>query len=143
MRNLRESDHGKIIPIVDGWWGRPVSKKLPRLFFRHFEDTSFVVEESGEVVAFLVGFVSQSRADEAYIHFAGVHPASRGHGLARKLYETFFEMVRKRGCDTVRCISSPANEGSIAFHRTMGFEVEVRSDYDDEGEAKVVFAIEL
>ena len=36
-----------------------------------------------------VGFMSQSRPAEAYIHFVGVHPDERGHGLGRRLYEHF------------------------------------------------------
>ncbi|MGH3087918.1 MAG: GNAT family N-acetyltransferase [Rubrobacteraceae bacterium] len=149
MRNLRESDHHAIVSVVDGWWERPVSEKFPRLFFRHFEDTSFVVEENGEIVAFLLGFVSQSRKDEAYIHFAGVHPEHRGRGAAKSLYERFFDETRERGCERVRCITSPANRASIAFHEHLGFDIEpgngeseavpVHSNYDGDGKSKVVF----
>lgn len=149
MRNLRESDHERIVSVVDEWWGRPMSHNLPKLFFRHFEDTSFVVEEDGEIVAFLIGFASQSRPGEAYVHFAGVHPNHRGRGFARMLYKTFFDEARKRGCSRVRCITSPANEASIAFHKRLGFYIEtgggesggtpVHLDYDGDGEPKVVF----
>lgn len=127
-----------------------MSRKLPRLFFRHFGDTSFVAEEDGALVGFLVGFVSQGVAGEAYIHFVGVHPAYRARGVGRRLYEAFFEKARYRGCDTVRCITSPANKGSIAFHTRMGFEilpgdgevdeVSFHTDYDGGGEDRVVFS---
>jgi len=123
--------------------------KLPRLFFRHFGDTSFVVEEDGEIVAFLVGFVSQGVPGEAYIHFVGVHPEHRGRGIGARLYGLFFDAVRVRGCTRVRCVTSPANKGSIAFHERMGFGVEVgdvevggvpvHEDYDGDGREKVVF----
>jgi predicted GNAT superfamily acetyltransferase len=149
MRNLRESDHRAIVAAVDEWWGRPVSQNLPRLFFRHFEDTSFVVEEEGEIFAFLIGFVSQSRREEAYIHFAGVHPEHRGRGVAKSLYERFFDAARMRGCSRVRCITSLANETSIAFHARMGFGIEagdgesggvsVHRNHDGDGKPKVVF----
>lgn len=139
MRNLRESDHRAIISVVDEWWGRPMAHNLPRLFFRYFEDTSFVVEEDGEISAFLIGFVSQSRRDEAYIHFVGASPGHRGRGAAKSLYEKFFDEARRRGCERVRCITSPVNEGSIAFHRSLGFAVETHSDYDGNGKPKVVF----
>lgn len=122
---------------------------LPRLFFRHFEDTSFVIEEGGEIVAFLLGFVSQSQPGEAYIHFVGVHLDHRKRGVAKTLYERFFEEARERGCETVRCITSPVNKGSIAFHERMGFGIEagdgasdgtpVHLDYDGDGQPKVVF----
>ena len=61
---------------------------------------------------------------EAYIHFVGVSPDRRGAGLGRHLYERFFDDVRARGRTPVHCVTSPANEGSVAFHRALGFEVE-------------------
>ena len=141
FRELRESDHATVISVVNAWWGgRPVADKLPRLFFRLFTETSFAVEVDGQLVAFLVGIVG-SPADEAYVHFVGVHPDYRSAGLGRRLYERFFEEARSRGSRSVRAITSPVNEGSIAFHRRMGFEIlaGAHSDYDGDGKEKVVF----
>ncbi len=102
VRQLREADHGPVVAVVDGWWGgRRVADKLPRLFFRYFAGTSFAVEEDGEIVAFLVGFVG-SPADEAYVHFVGVRPDRRSRGLGRQLYGMFFDEARRRGCRSVR-----------------------------------------
>lgn len=153
FRGLRESDHATVIAVVDGWWGgRPVADKLPRLFFRLFCETSFAVEEDGDLVAFLIGIVG-SPADEAYVHFVGVHPEHRLGGLGRRLYEEFFEKAHGRGCRSVRAITSPVNGGSIAFHERMGFEVvggdrqtggvSVHPDYDGDGKEKVVFRRDL
>lgn len=149
FRELRESDHATVIAAVDEWWGgRHVADKLPRLFFRLFRETSFAVQEDGELVAFLVGIVG-SPPDEAYVHFVGVHPEHRSGGIGRRLYEHFFEEASRRGCRSVRAITSPVNRGSIAFHGRMGFEVvqgdlgmegvSVHSDYDGDGKEKVVF----
>lgn len=149
LRQLRESDHGPVVAAVDGWWGgRRVADKLPRLFFRYFTETSFAAEEDGELVAFLVGIVG-SPADEAYIHFVGVRPDLRWRGMGRLLYETFFDEARRRGCRSVRAITSPVNTGSIGFHTSMGFEVlkgdkleggvSVHTDYDGDGRDRVVF----
>jgi ribosomal protein S18 acetylase RimI-like enzyme len=148
IRELRESDHRQVVSVVDGWWGgRRMADKLPRLFFRYFGETSFVVEEDGAMIAFLVGFVGD--AEEAYIHFVGVHPEHRNRGIGRRLYATFFEEARRRGCQRVRCITSPVNEDSIAFHKRLGFwivegdrevgGVSVHPDYDGDGKDKVVF----
>jgi ribosomal protein S18 acetylase RimI-like enzyme len=115
---------------------------LPKLFFLHFEGTSFVAEDGdGKLVAFLIGFLSQTDAEEAYIHFVGVAPEQRGSGLGRALYERFFEVVRADGRTRVRCVTSPANTESIAFHESLGFAVEsVAKDYDGPGEDRVLFA---
>ncbi len=98
---------------------------LPKLFFIHFEGTSFVAEaEDGELLGFVCGFLSQTADDEAYIHFVGVTPEDRGEGLGRALYERFFDEARANGRSVVRCVTSPLNQGSLAFHQALGFEVE-------------------
>lgn len=122
---------------------------LPKLFFVHFRQTSFVAEHSGNVVGFLIGFISQTFRSEAYIHFAGVHPEFRKRGLGCALYERFFEAVKKAGCGAVRCVTSPVNKGSVAFHLRMGFTMEpakrsiegipIAENYDGKGEDRVLF----
>jgi ribosomal protein S18 acetylase RimI-like enzyme len=118
---------------------------LPRLFFLHFEGTSFVAEdEAGELLGFLCGFLSQTNPDEAYIHFVGVSPAHRGEGIGRALYERFFDEVRAEGRSVVRCVTSPLNQESVAFHEALGFAVDrVAEDYDGPGEDRVLLAKRL
>src|SRR5919202_4430977 len=109
IRNAEPSDHARVAAVIDDWWGgRAMRDMLPRLFFVHFRETSFVAEDDGELVGFLNGFLSQTHADEAYVHFVGVHPAHRGGGLARELYERFFAVARAHGRSVVRCVTSPA-----------------------------------
>jgi RimJ/RimL family protein N-acetyltransferase len=44
----------------------------------------------------------------------------------------------------VRCVTSPANERSVAFHESLGFEVErVVTDYDGPGEDRVLLVKRL
>lgn len=153
IRHLEESDHGPVVAVVNGWWGgRRVADKLPRLFFRYFSGTSFAAEEDGRLVAFLVGVVG-SPAEEAYIHFVGVHPEHRSRGLGRRLYGMFFDEARRRGCRSVRAVTSPVNKGSIGFHASMGFGimegdgthdgVSIHYDYDGDGKDRVVFVREI
>jgi len=133
IRQLQEADYETIIEAIDDWFdGRQMSHLLPRIFFIHFRPTSFVIEEDGRVMGFLAGFVSQTYPDQAYIHFVGNEANYRGRGLGRQIYSTFFETVRRLGCTTVRCISSPVNSGSIAFHTRMGFRIE-RSNGERHG----------
>ena len=138
IRALDPADYGRVIAVVDEWWGgRAMAAMLPKLFFVHFRDTSFAWEEDGELYGFLCGFRSQTFPDEAYIHFVGVDPAQRGRGIARSLYERFFDAVQP--CSVVRAVTSPMNERSVAFHRALGFEVErVDAAYDGGGEARVL-----
>lgn len=82
-----------------------------------------MVERDGELVAFLVGFLCPTHADEAYIHFVGVDRSHRGRGVARDLYERFFELARADGRRVVRAVTAPLNTGSVEFHRRLGFRV--------------------
>ena len=112
---------------------------LPKLFFVHFADTSFVAEREGELAGFLVGFLSQSEPEEAYVHFVGVSPDERGTGLGRELYERFFAVARSRGRRRVSCVTSAANTGSLAFHQAIGFAAgPPQPAYDGPGEDRVV-----
>jgi len=138
IRQLQEADYETIIEAIDDWFdGRQLSYLLPRIFFIHFRPTSFAIEENGRVIGFLAGFVSQTYLEQAYIHFVGIEPNYRGRGLGRQLYSIFFETVRRLGCTTVRCITSPVNSGSIAFHTRMGFRIE-RSNEERHGIACMI-----
>jgi ribosomal protein S18 acetylase RimI-like enzyme len=139
IRHAEAADYARVIDVVDEWWGgRQMAAMLPKLFFVHFRDTSFVAEDDGELTGFLCGFRSQTYDDEAYIHFVGVHPDRRAAGLGRALYERFFAAVAPRAI--VRAVTGPVNERSIAFHKAMGFEVDrVDDDYDGQGQARVLF----
>ena len=141
IRHAEPSDHARVVAVIDGWWGgREMRDMLPRLFFTHFRDTSFVAEdESGELAGFLCGFLSQTYPDQAYVHFVGVSPEQRRAGLARDLYERFFSAARTAGRTSVHCVTSPANAASVAFHQRLGFEIEAEVEgYDGAGESRVL-----
>jgi len=150
IRNAEPADYQQIIKDVNDWWGgRRMSDMLPKLFFVHFQSTSFVAVQDGKIVGFVTGFVSQTFPNEAYIHFVGVDPKFRKSGLARTLYDKIFKAVSKLGIQTVLCVTSPVNKVSIAFHRSLGFSIKesgktidgisIFEGYDGEGEDRILF----
>jgi ribosomal protein S18 acetylase RimI-like enzyme len=143
IRHAEPGDYGTVIQRIDEWWGgREMAAMLPKLFFVHFRDTSFVAERDGHLVGFLCGFRSQTYDDEAYVHFVGVDPGERGTGLGRTLYERFFAAVAPR--TIIRAVTAPVNERSVAFHQAIGFEVDrVDENYDGAGEARVLLVKRL
>jgi ribosomal protein S18 acetylase RimI-like enzyme len=146
VRHAKPSDYGRVIGRINVWWGgRDMAPMLPKLFFIHFDGTSFVAEgKDGELVGFVCGFLSQTVDDEAYIHFVGVDPEQRGEGLGRALYERFFDEVAANGRNVVRCVTSPVNGRSVAFHESLGFEVErTVPDYDGPGEDRILLVKRL
>ena len=69
-----------------------------------------------------------------------MHPQFRGSGLARVLYQRFFELAAADGRGVVRAVTAPRNTGSIAFHTAMGVTVtEPIPGYDGPSSGKVVF----
>lgn len=150
IRNCRSDDHGAVLSVMVPWWGgRDLAYALPRLFFDHFTDSSFVAYQKERLVGFLIGFLSQSDATAGYIHFAGVHPDLRQLGLGSHLFGLFFEHCRSRDRNEVRSCTAPVNRGSIRFHSRMGFEmvpgdkvvdgVPIHLDYNGPGDEKVLF----
>ncbi|UZD46244.1 GNAT family N-acetyltransferase [Peribacillus frigoritolerans] len=154
IRSVKGSDYYAISPLINEWWGgRQMSDMLPKLFFDHFTNTSFKAEKEGNIVGFLIGILSQSQPGEAYIHFIGVHPEYRKNDIGRQLYNQFFDVVHQNGRNVVRCVTSPVNKSSIAYHTKMGFEMEegdtfidgvsVHSDYDGLNQDRVLFMKQL
>jgi len=150
IRPVKSSDYYVISPLINDWWGgRNMSDMLPKLFFDHFTHTSFIAEKENHIVGFLIGFLSQTHINEAYIHFVGVHPKYRKHKIGNQLYESFFNVVKQNGRNIVRCVTSPVNKGSIAYHTKMGFKIEkgdkeiegvsVNSDYDGPNQDRILF----
>ncbi len=158
IRTAREGDYPVIASALQTWWTQPGmtgagarerAALVPRLWLQHFGSTSLVAERQSQFVGFLIGFLSPHRSDEGYIHFAGVAPDARRTGTGRALYERFFELCIRAGRKDVRCVTSPHNTLSIAFHTVMGFEVEpgtegagavrAKADYDGPGVHRVAF----
>ncbi|MGE8037987.1 GNAT family N-acetyltransferase [Lysinibacillus sp. NPDC093692] len=154
IRSVKGSDYYVISPLINEWWGgRNMSAMLPKLFFDHFTQTSFIAEKDGKLVGFLIGFLSQTHSNEAYIHFVGVHPEYRKHNIGKHLYNNFFNVVKQNNRSIVRCVTSPVNKVSIAYHTKMGFEIEdgdrivdglsINTDYDGLKQDRVLFIKKL
>lgn len=95
IRNAKPTDHETIVAVMPGWWGgRDLSASVLKVFFVHFNDTIYIAEINNELVGFLVGFMSQSEKNVGYIHFAGIHPQYRKMGIARLLYQIFYDACK-------------------------------------------------
>ena len=75
-----------------------------------------------------MGYLSQTNKDEAFINWIGVHPNYRKKGIARMLYERFFEVARIYERSLVTSSTALVNKDSMGWHRHMGFNVEERGD---------------
>ncbi|MCK7622989.1 GNAT family N-acetyltransferase [Streptomyces sp. RS10V-4] len=162
-RRPTPADHARIQVALAEWWGglggaagaQQRQLLVPRLFLQHFADTSVLAERpDGTLHAFLIGFLSQSDPETAYIHFVGVCPDGKRSGVGSALYAWFFGLARSAGRSRVRCITGPNNRDSIAYHTRMGFRLEpgdtvdgdgvpIHRDYDGPGLDRVSFVRDL
>jgi GNAT superfamily N-acetyltransferase len=138
-RPVRGTDFPRARAVVDGWFGRPVGLVMHRLFFDQLGPSGVWLEADGEPVGFLLGLVSESEPDLAYVHFHVVDPAWRGRGVGRMLYEAFAARAAARGCRRVRALAAPALEASRRFHESLGFAGRFESGYVGPGEDRIVY----
>ena len=125
IRNAGTPDHKKVLSVILNWWeGRDLRQNAQKIFFDHFSNTTFIAEYNNEMIGFLIGFLSQSKPEEAYIHLVGIHPDMRKLGLGSLLYERFIEVCSRHGRSIFRSCTSIVNKESIAFHKYMGFSIE-------------------
>jgi GNAT superfamily N-acetyltransferase len=157
FRRPREADHAVIVRLVDEWWGgRRMHELALRLWFQHFTGTSWIADDrDGQLLGFLIGFVSPDDPETGYVHMIATNPNRRRHGLGAELYRRFFDDVARRGVRRVKAITWPGNRVSVGFHRSIGFRVDdgpgtqnlygspAYPDYDGDDDDRVVFVREL
>ncbi|MBU4318826.1 MAG: GNAT family N-acetyltransferase [Proteobacteria bacterium] len=129
IRNVKESDYDRVMEVMVDWWGgRDLRSRVYPGLFLHFSQTGFMVEDDhGKLIAFLLGYLSQTFANEAYINWIGVHTGHRDEGIARMLYEHFIEVARAHKRNRVTCGTALENQASFRWHQHMGFSVEEKN----------------
>jgi GNAT superfamily N-acetyltransferase len=144
-RRITKADFDRIVEVIDHWWGGPISTFAHPIFFYELGDEALVIEEAGQMIGFLLGFIARSREGKAtgYVHLVGIHPEHRRRGVATKLYDTFTAECRAAHCERIKAITTPGYEGSIRFHLSQGWSVTDSDDYAGPGRRRIVFAKEL
>ncbi|WP_307622798.1 GNAT family N-acetyltransferase [Streptomyces sp. V3I7] len=136
--------HAEVADIVQAladhqrYWGDRDLRALHLLPLVHeFGSTCFAARADDGVLGYLIGFVTPDRT--GYVHLVATRDDARGTGLGRRLYEAFTEAARAQGAVRLKAITAVGNEGSAAFHRSMGFDVSTVPDYNGPGQHRVVF----
>ncbi|MEU6372833.1 GNAT family N-acetyltransferase [Streptomyces sp. NPDC046909] len=120
------------------YWGDRDLRSLHLLaLVREFGSTCLVARADDGIRGYLIGFVTPDGT--GYVHLIATRDDTRGTGLGRALWGAFTEAARKQGAVRLKAITSVTNEGSVAFHRGLGFEAHVEDDYDGPGRPMVVF----
>ncbi|MGW2571439.1 N-acetyltransferase family protein [Streptomyces sp. NPDC001537] len=121
------------------YWGERDLRDLHLLaLVQEFGETCLVARSDDGILGYLIGFVTPGGT--GYVHLIATRDDARGSGLGRELYGAFTEAARRQGAVRLKAITSLGNKGSVAFHRSLGFEVKVEADYNGPGEDRVVFS---
>jgi len=143
LRALAKQDYDQIVQVIDRWSGGPSSTLVHPMFFYELGQFALVVERDSQLVGFLFGFTTTTQPPVGYIHLLGINPEFRRRGVGRLMYSKFEEDCRAGGCTTLKAMTTPGNESATAFHRALGFSVELVDDYAGPGRPRVVFAKNL
>jgi GNAT superfamily N-acetyltransferase len=143
-----KADFDQILNDFVDFWGDERTKSLhnPILLYE-FGNSAYVVKEGKKVVGYLFGFISQTEP-VGYVKFIGVRRSYQKRGIGRRLYQHFAEFARAKGCKELKAITSPMNKVSVAFHKSIGMELQgepnadgipVVRNYSGPGIDRVVF----
>lgn len=154
IRNAEERDFLQISQLAENCSPMATERNsIYHIFVKFFNKTSLVVEdiENNTVIGFLLGFISQDKTNEAYVHLLCIDQSLRGEGLALKILDTFIQRVSSMGCNRISLISKPSNKRAIKFYLKHGFAsyssdetveedgINVFKGYDGPGCDKIVF----
>lgn len=128
-----------IVRVIDAWSGGMSRSLAHPIFFYELGEMARVVEQDGELIGFLLGFLAPHDPPVGFVHLVGVHPDYRRHGTGRFLYAGFEAEAKARGCKAVKAITTMGNEGSLRFHAAIGWDAREEPDYAGPGMPRIVF----
>jgi len=135
------TDLHEVLAAHPRYWGdRDLRALHLRALVREFPDTCLVARAEDGIRGYVIGFVTPGGT--GYVHLIAVRDDAKGTGLGRALYEAFSGAARRQGALRLKAITSTGNTASVAFHRSLGFEVTVVDDYNGPGEPMTVFTRE-
>ncbi|MBN2284003.1 MAG: GNAT family N-acetyltransferase [Deltaproteobacteria bacterium] len=94
-------------------------------FFQGDTELCLVAEVEGRVVGFLLGTtVTKSRSAWKYglMAWLGVNASCRRHGVAKKLFEEFRDIMEEQGVRMLLVDTEADNEEALRFFEKIGFD---------------------
>ncbi|MFD5123996.1 GNAT family N-acetyltransferase [Streptomyces sp. NPDC058385] len=136
------ADFHQVMTDHSRYWGERDLRSLHLLaLVQEFRATCLVARAEDGIRGYIFGFVTPDRT--GYVHLIATRDDARGAGLGRRLYTAFAEAAERDGARQLKAITSIENTGSIAFHRSLGFDAEIVHDYNGPGLAMAVFHRDL
>lgn len=132
------SDFNQVLADHHRYWGDRDLRSLHLLaLVQEFGETCLVARAEDGIRGYVFGFVTPTGT--GYVHLIATRDDARGTGLGRRLYAAFADAAQRQGAQRLKAITSVGNTGSVAFHRSLGFDAKTVDDYNGPGQAMVVF----
>ncbi|MFI6981266.1 GNAT family N-acetyltransferase [Embleya sp. NPDC050154] len=135
-------DYHRVLADHPRYWGKRDLRSLHLLaLVQEFGATCLVARAEDGIRGYVFGFVTPEGT--GYVHLIATRDDARGSGLGRRLYAAFAEAAERQGARRLKAITSVGNTGSIAFHRSLGFEARIVDDYNGPDQRMAVFHRDL
>ncbi|MEU0432064.1 GNAT family N-acetyltransferase [Streptomyces sp. NPDC006290] len=136
------ADFHQVLMDHPRYWGERDLRSLHLLaLVQEFGSMCLVARAEDGIRGYIFGFVTPD--DTGYVHLIATRDDARGTGLGRRMYAAFAETAERYGARQLKAITSVENAGSIAFHRSLGFDVKIVDDYNGPGRTMAVFHRDL
>lgn len=134
----RVTDLRQVLEDHERYWGERDLRSLHLLaLVQEFRETCLVARGEEGILGYVIGFVTPTGT--GYVHIVATRDDARGTGLGRRLWTAFADVAQRQGATRLKAVTSVGNTRSIAFHRRLGFDVEIVDDYNGPGQAMAVF----
>lgn len=97
----------------------------------YFSETSVVVEENGDIVGFVSGFIQPKKPETLFVWQVAVDESQRGKGLATKMLQYLLEQDACRGTRFIEATISPSNEPSQKLFHGLARRLETTIKVSD------------
>lgn len=136
------ADFHQVLADHPRYWGERDLRSLHLLaLVQEFGSTCLVARAEDGIRGYVFGFVTPDGT--GYVHLIATRDDARGTGLGRRLCTAFADAARRDGARRLKAVTSIENTGSIAFHRSLGFDAKIVDDYNGPGRAMAVFHRDL
>ena len=122
IRKAREEDFLAVYRFVSSC--PPLEKYFEhfyKIMLRYFQNTCFIAEEGGEIVGFLMGFVSPVHESTYFLWQVGVSPATRGKGVGKLLLKAAENHLKEMDIRKIEVTVDPENEPSLRLFKSSGY----------------------
>jgi ribosomal protein S18 acetylase RimI-like enzyme len=125
IRQLRASDVPAVQAIDKRLTERATTWDNVDIYLAGEPLVSFVAEQDGEIIGFLLGDVKSYEfglAESGWIETIGIDPAYQRRGIGARLIRAFVDHCRRIGINTVHTLIKHDDEEMQAFFLRNGFE---------------------